>query len=61
MPNRLELVKEYVIEGGGLVMAGGYLSFQGIYGTARYHRSPIEDVLPVSMQPTDDRVENLRG
>ena len=61
MPNRLELVKEYVKQGGGLVMAGGYLSFQGIYGTARYHRSPVEDVLPVSLLPTDDRVEKPEG
>ena len=30
VPNRLELLKEYVSQGGGLVMAGGYLSFQGI-------------------------------
>ena len=61
MPNRLELVKEYVMQGGGLAMAGGYLSFQGIYGTARYHRSPVEDVLPVSLLPTDDRVEKPEG
>jgi uncharacterized membrane protein len=61
MPNRLELLKEYVLQGGGLVMAGGYLSFQGIYGTARYHRSPIEEVLPVSLMPFDDRVEKPEG
>ena len=61
MPNRLELIKEYVTEGGGLVMAGGYLSFQGIYGAARYHRSPIENVLPVSLLPTDDRIEKPEG
>ncbi|HEY6840016.1 MAG TPA: glutamine amidotransferase, partial [Chthoniobacterales bacterium] len=30
VPNRLALIKEYVSQGGGLVMAGGYLSFQGI-------------------------------
>ena len=61
VPNRLELVKEYVLQGGGLVMAGGYLSFQGIYGAARYHRSPIEDVLPVSLLPMDDRIEKPEG
>jgi uncharacterized membrane protein len=61
MPNRLELVKQFVKQGGGLVMAGGYLSFQGIYGAARYHRSPVEEVLPVSMLPTDDRVEKPEG
>src|SRR5215469_6611634 len=61
VPNRLEAIKEYVLQGGGLVMAGGYLSFQGIYGAARYHRSPIEDVLPVSLLPMDDRIEKPEG
>jgi uncharacterized membrane protein len=61
VPNRLELIKEYVSQGGGLVMAGGYLSFQGIYGSARYHRTPIEEVLPVSILPIDDRIEKPEG
>src|ERR1700730_12251297 len=61
VPNRLALIKEYVSQGGGLVMAGGYLSFQGIYGTARYHRTPIEEVLPVSMLAIDDRIERPEG
>jgi uncharacterized membrane protein len=61
VPNRLELLKEYVSEGGGLVMAGGYLSFQGIYGSARYHRTPIEEVLPVSLLAIDDRIEKPEG
>ncbi|MEA3148734.1 MAG: hypothetical protein QOI53_4399 [Verrucomicrobiota bacterium] len=61
VPNRLELLKEYVSQGGGLVMAGGYLSFQGIYGAARYHRTPIEEVLPVTMLSIDDRVEKPEG
>src|ERR1700722_20229220 len=39
-PNRPDVVKEYVSQCGGLVMACGYLSFQGIYGSARYHRTP---------------------
>ena len=61
VPNRLELIKEYVFEGGGLVMAGGYLSFQGIYGSARYHRTPIEELLPVSISSMDDRIEKPEG
>jgi uncharacterized membrane protein len=61
VPNRLELLKEYVSQGGGLVMAGGYLSFQGIYGSARYHRTAIEEVLPVSMFSIDDRLEKPEG
>jgi uncharacterized membrane protein len=61
VPNRLELIKEYVGKGGGLIMAGGYLSFQGIYGSARYHRTPIEEVLPVTLLSVDDRVEKPEG
>jgi uncharacterized membrane protein len=61
MPNRLEAVRDYVLQGGGLVMIGGYLTFQGIEGKARYHESPIEDVLPVVMLPGDDRVEAPQG
>jgi uncharacterized membrane protein len=60
-PNRLKLIEEYVKEGGGLIMAGGYLTFQGINGVARYHGSPVEDVLPVEIQPFDDRVECPEG
>ena len=60
-PNRLEAIKEYVLKGGGLVMAGGYLSFQGIYGAARYQNTAVADVLPVSILPVDDRIETPEG
>ena len=39
------------------MMIGGYYSFQGINGGARYHRTPIEEVLPVTCHPFDDRIE----
>ncbi|SRR5579884_66845 len=61
MPNRLTLLREYVLSGGGLAMAGGYYSYQGIYGAARYHRTPVEEVLPVEIDPWDDRVEVPEG
>jgi uncharacterized membrane protein len=60
-PNRLKLLREYVRQGGGLIMMGGYYSFQGINGAARYHRTPVEDVLPVRMLAYDDRVEVPEG
>jgi uncharacterized membrane protein len=60
-PNRLKLIAEWVGKGGGFLMVGGYLSFQGIDGTARYHRTPIEDILPVTMLAHDDRVEVPEG
>ncbi|MGD0803438.1 MAG: glutamine amidotransferase [Candidatus Bathyarchaeia archaeon] len=60
-PNRLRLLEEFVQSGGGLIMAGGYLSYQGINGAARYHGSPVEEALPVELEPYDDRVECPEG
>jgi uncharacterized membrane protein len=61
VPNRLKLLRDYVRGGGGLVMVGGYYSFQGIKGGARYPRTPVEEVLPVSIRETDDRLEVPEG
>jgi uncharacterized membrane protein len=60
-PNRLALLRDWVAAGGGLIMVGGYLSFQGINGAARYHGTPIEEILPVEIHPYDDRVEVPEG
>ncbi len=60
-PNRLQLVADFVQAGGGLIMIGGYLSFSGIDGKARFGMSPLADVLPVTMLPYDDRVEMPEG
>jgi uncharacterized membrane protein len=60
-PNRLRIIQKYVSEGGGLIMAGGYMSFQGINGAAMYQRTPIADVLPVKMMFSDDRCERPEG
>ncbi|TWI33955.1 glutamine amidotransferase [Paracoccus sulfuroxidans] len=60
-PNRLRLLKQWVEEGGKLVMAGGYFSFQGIDGKARWRNTPVEDVLPVKCHPWDDRIEIPEG
>ena len=60
-PNRLVLLEEWVKQGGGLAMCGGYYSFGGIYGAARYHRTPVESALPVTILPRDDRVEIPEG
>jgi uncharacterized membrane protein len=61
VPNRLKLMREYVAAGGGLMMIGGYFSFQGIDGKARWRRTPVEDVLPVECLPYDDRIEAPEG
>lgn len=60
-PNRLKLIREYVREGDGFLMVGGYYSFQGINGAARYRKTPIEEILPVNILPYDDRVEVPEG
>ena len=60
-PNRVGAVAEYVRAGGGLVMIGGYLTFQGIDGKGRWHGTAVEEVLPVSISPFDDRVEEPAG
>lgn len=59
--NRLALLKDWVLNGGALMMAGGYLSFGGFEGKAHYHGSPIEAVLPVTVLPYDDRIEAPQG
>jgi uncharacterized membrane protein len=60
-PNRLELLREFVKAGGGLLMVGGYLTFQGIQAKGNYKGSPVEDVLPIELFATDDRSEQPQG
>ena len=60
-PNRLKLLESYVSEGGGLVMIGGYMTFQGIDGRARYKGTAVEKALPVELLPGDDRMEVPEG
>jgi uncharacterized membrane protein len=61
LPNRLQALHDYVHAGGGLVMIGGYMTFQGIEGKARYAGTAVEDVLPVTLMHLDDRVEAPQG
>ena len=61
VPNRLRLLKEWVAQGGNLLMIGGYFSFQGIDGRARWRNTAVEDTLPVTCHPWDDRVEIPEG
>jgi uncharacterized membrane protein len=60
-PNRLALLRDWVAAGGGLIMVGGYLTFQGIEGKGRYAGSAVEETLPVLISPFDDRVERPEG
>lgn len=61
IPNALELIRQYVDNGGGLLMIGGYLSFMGIEGKANYKNTVLSEVLPIVMLDRDDRVEKPEG
>lgn len=61
VPNRLKLIRDWAAAGGGLAMIGGYFSFQGIDGRARWRNTPVESALPVESLPYDDRVEVPEG
>ena len=52
--NRIEMMREFVLQGGGLLMVGGYMSFTGIDAKARYHTTPLVEILPVHMQDHTD-------
>lgn len=60
-PNRLKLLRQYVLDGGGLLMIGGWSSFGGWSGQARWAQTPVEEVLPVVIKDGDDRVEVPEG
>ena len=59
--NRLVLLNDYVRQGGSVMMAGGYTSFQGMDGQARYHGTPLEECLPVICLPHSDGLEAPEG
>jgi uncharacterized membrane protein len=41
LPNRLHTIRQYVENGGGLIMIGGYMTFQGIDAKAQYRGTAI--------------------
>ncbi|QMV00044.1 cytoplasmic protein [Devosia sp. D6-9] len=61
LPNRLDAIRDYVARGGGFVMVGGYLTFQGIDAKGQYAGTAIEEILPVTLSRFDDRVETPQG
>jgi len=60
-PDRVGMVREFVEQGGGFLMVGGYLSFAGLNGIARWGGTEIETLLPVGISRTDDRAEVVQG
>lgn len=61
LPNRLHAIRDYVAAGGGLIMVGGYLTFQGIDAKGQYAGTAIEEALPVTLSRHDDRLECPQG
>lgn len=60
-PNRCQLIKDYVLAGGGFMMVGGYMSFTGVDAKTRYGMTPVKDILPVECLTVDDRAEHPEG
>lgn len=60
-PDRLRLLRDFTAAGKGLLMVGGYMSFSGFEGKARYQNTALAEVLPVRMLGHDDRIEAPEG
>jgi len=60
-PDRVSVIADYVRQGGSLIMVGGWVDFQGFQAKGNYHGSAIEEVLPVNISETDDRIETTQG
>lgn len=61
-PDRIGAFIEWVNNGGGVVMAGGWLSFSGLEGKGNWGGSRLEAILPVTChRGIDDRIETGHG
>ncbi len=61
MPNRAKTIRDYVLNGGSLLMVGGYLTFSGVDAKGKWHDTAVQDVLPVEVLTVDDRMERCEG
>lgn len=60
-PDRLEFLKKWVRNGGGMMMLGGWLSFSGARELGGWRRSRLADALPVECLLGEDLVESSEG
>jgi uncharacterized membrane protein len=61
-PNRMRELTRFVEQGGGLIFAGGYITFQGRYGRGNWYGTPIAEALPVEiLNVVDDRQDTPEG
>ena len=56
-----DLIRDYVQEGGALLMIGGYLTFSGVDAKGKWHDTAVQEVLPVEVLTVDDRMEHCEG
>lgn len=61
MPNRCNLIRDYVLDGGALLMIGGYLTFSGVDAKGKWQDTAVQEVLPVTVLAIDDRMEHCEG
>lgn len=60
-PNRLTLITDFIRQGGGMLMIGGFMSFSGFEGRGRYGLTTLAKALPVCVLSGDDRIEAPEG
>jgi len=61
-PNRMRELTRFVREGGGLIYAGGYVSFQGRNGAAHWYGTALAEALPLEvLNVVDDREDTPEG
>lgn len=60
-PDRFDLLKNWVNDGGHFHMNGGWLSFAGELGKGGWGRSRFHEALPVECLQHDDLVESTAG
>lgn len=60
-PNRADLIRDYVMDGGSLLMIGGYMTFSGVDAKGKWYDNAVQEVLPVEVLKVDDRKEHCEG
>jgi uncharacterized membrane protein len=61
VPNRIQVLGDYVRTGGGFAMIGGWMSFGGFHGKAHWAFTSVTELIPATILPYDDRVEAPEG
>lgn len=60
-PDRFDLIKKWIYEGGHFHMNGGWYSFTGELGKGGWRRSRLHSIFPVECLEHDDLIESTEG